>query len=73
MFEQEPLSKQEPLIENPSARPLAESPRRKRPVSERRIQANQRNSLRSTGPKTERGRGSSPATQLSMVFSREKW
>ena len=29
---------------------------RKRPASERRIQANRRNALRSTGPKTERGK-----------------
>jgi hypothetical protein len=29
---------------------------RKRPVSERQIQANRRNALRSTGPKTARGK-----------------
>ena len=29
---------------------------RKRPASERKIQANRRNALRSTGPKTERGK-----------------
>jgi hypothetical protein len=33
-----------------------EPPARKRPVSERRIQANRRNALRSTGPKTARGK-----------------
>src|ERR1700730_6612056 len=31
-------------------------PARKRPVSERRIQANRQNALRSTGPKTARGK-----------------
>jgi hypothetical protein len=50
------MSEQEPLIDNPSARPSAESPSRKTPASERRIQANRRNALRSTGPKTERGK-----------------
>jgi hypothetical protein len=30
---------------------------RKRPVSERKIQANRKNALRSTGPRTERGKG----------------
>ena len=32
------------------------NPARKRPVSERRIQANRKNALRSTGPKTARGK-----------------
>jgi hypothetical protein len=36
--------------------PLRENSVRKRPASERRIQANRRNALRSTGPKTTRGK-----------------
>jgi hypothetical protein len=36
--------------------PPSEHHARKRPVSERRIQANRRNALRSTGPKTARGK-----------------
>ena len=36
--------------------PSQKEPSRKRPVSERKIQANRRNGLRSTGPKTERGK-----------------
>lgn len=39
-----------------SAKSLFANLSRKRPVSERRIQANRRNALRSTGPKTERGK-----------------
>lgn len=41
---------------NSSDQPSPASPSRKRPASERRIQANRRNALRSTGPKTERGK-----------------
>jgi hypothetical protein len=41
---------------NSSAQPSPASPSHKRPASERRIQANRRNALRSTGPKTERGK-----------------
>ena len=47
------MSEQDPL-NNSSARPPVGSPDRKRPVSERRIRANRRNALRSTGPVTER-------------------
>ncbi len=36
--------------------PSPADPPRKRPVSERRIQANRRNALRSTGPRTARGK-----------------
>jgi hypothetical protein len=36
--------------------PSPDNSARKRPVSERRIQANRRNALRSTGPKTARGK-----------------
>jgi hypothetical protein len=47
-------------LEQPSqdhrSQPSPSSPTHKRPVSERRIQANRRNALRSTGPKTERGK-----------------
>jgi len=39
-----------------STQPSPENPGRKRPVSERRIQANRRNALRSTGPKTAQGK-----------------
>ena len=39
-----------------STPPSLENPDRKRPVSERRVQANRRNALRSTGPKTARGK-----------------
>jgi len=49
------MSQQEPL-NNSSTRPSTESSGRKRPVSERKIQANRKNALRSTGPKTERGK-----------------
>ena len=47
-------------LQEPSRNPLppqsSENSARKRPVSERRIQANRRNALRSTGPKTARGK-----------------
>ena len=46
---------QEPS-QNFSTPPSPENSARKRPVSERRIQANRRNALRSTGPKTARGK-----------------
>src|SRR3989442_7143440 len=49
------MSLQEPS-QNFSTPPSRESSARKRPVSERRIQANRRNALRSTGPKTARGK-----------------
>jgi hypothetical protein len=49
------MSQQDPL-NNSSGRPSVGSPGRKRPVSERRIQANRRNALRSTGPTTARGK-----------------
>ena len=49
------MSEQEPS-KNLSAQPSPENSARKRPVSERRIQANRRNALRSTGPKTARGK-----------------
>ncbi len=39
-----------------SSTPPTEHHARKRPVSERKIQANRNNALRSTGPKTERGK-----------------
>jgi len=42
--------------QNFSTPPSPETSARKRPVSERRIQANRRNALRSTGPKTARGK-----------------
>jgi hypothetical protein len=45
----------EPLNDS-SARPSVGTPVRKRPVSERRIQANRLNALRSTGPTTARGK-----------------
>jgi hypothetical protein len=46
-----------PKPSNDSAIPQPpESSCRKRPVSERRVQANRKNALRSTGPKTERGK-----------------
>jgi hypothetical protein len=48
------MSLQEPSHNSSTASP--EHPARKRPVSERRIQANRRNALRSTGPKTARGK-----------------
>jgi hypothetical protein len=41
---------------NSSTQPSPEDLPRKRPVSERRIQANRSNALRSTGPKTARGK-----------------
>ncbi len=49
------MSLQEPSqkLSTPSS---PEKSARKRPVSERRIQANRRNALRSTGPKTARGK-----------------
>jgi hypothetical protein len=48
------MSLQKPSHNSSTAPP--EHPARKRPVSERRIQANRRNALRSTGPKTARGK-----------------
>src|ERR1017187_1905393 len=39
-----------------SAHSAPENPPRKPPTSERKIQANRKNALRSTGPKTERGK-----------------
>src|SRR2546425_13047035 len=42
--------------QNLSSPPSPETAPRKRPVSERRLQANRRNALRSTGPKTARGK-----------------
>jgi hypothetical protein len=48
-----------PLEEPAKDSPAQSSPAslaRKRPASERKIQANRRNALRSTGPKTERGK-----------------
>ena len=48
------MSQQEPSHNSSTASP---EPRgRKRPASERKIQANRRNALHSTGPKTERGK-----------------
>ncbi len=49
------MSLQEPS-QNFSTPPSPGNSARKRPVSERRIQANRRNALRSTGPKTQRGK-----------------
>ena len=49
------MSQPEPS-ENHSSKASRENPPRKRPVSERRIQANRRNAQRSTGPKTARGK-----------------
>jgi len=48
------MSLQEPS--HNSSTPPPEHRIRKQPVSERKIQANRRNALRSTGPKTERGK-----------------
>ena len=39
-----------------STQPSPKNSARKRPISERRVQANRRNALRSTGPKTVRGK-----------------
>src|SRR5207237_4550623 len=49
------MSLKEPS-QNFSTPPSQEHSARKRPVSERRIQANRRNALRSTGPKSARGK-----------------
>lgn len=49
------MSLQEPSPDF-SIPPSPEHSAPKRPVSERRVQANRRNALRSTGPKTERGK-----------------
>jgi hypothetical protein len=49
------MSIQEPSP-NFSTPPSPKTSSRKQPVSERRIQANRKNALRSTGPKTERGK-----------------
>jgi hypothetical protein len=49
------MSLQEPS-QKLSTPPSPEHSARKQPVSERRIQANRRNALRSTGPKTARGK-----------------
>ena len=49
------MSQHEPL-RDPSKQPAPENSARKRPVSERRIKANRRNAIRSTGPKTARGK-----------------
>jgi hypothetical protein len=49
------MSQQEPS-KTFSTQPSPQNSARKRPVSERRIQANRRNALRSTGPKTARGK-----------------
>jgi len=49
------MSQQEPS-KSFSTQPSPEHSARKRPVSERRIQANRRNAVRSTGPKTARGK-----------------
>jgi hypothetical protein len=48
------MSQQEPSYN--SSTPSPEHHGRKRPASERKILANRRNALRSTGPKTERGK-----------------
>ena len=45
----------EPSKDSSTPRP-GESSCRKRPVSERRLQANRKNALRSTGPRTVRGK-----------------
>ena len=50
-----PMSQPQPSEELPN-QVLPGNPPRKRPVSERKIQANRRNALRSTGPKTARGK-----------------
>ena len=49
------MSLQQPSKDS-SARPSPANTSRKRPASERKVQANRRNALRSTGPKTERGK-----------------
>jgi hypothetical protein len=49
------MSREEPVKES-SAQSSPANLSRKRPASERTIQANRRNALRSTGPKTERGK-----------------
>jgi hypothetical protein len=46
----------EELAKDSSAQPTPENSARKLPVSERKIQANRRNALLSTGPKTARGK-----------------
>jgi len=50
------VSLSEPQKKNFFTPPSPEDSPRKRPVSERKIQANRRNALRSTGPKTARGK-----------------
>jgi len=50
------VSLSEPQKKNFSTPPSPEDSPRRRPVSERKIQANRRNALRSTGPKTARGK-----------------
>ena len=49
------MSLEEPSQDFPT-QPSPANPPRKRPVSERRIQANRKNALRSTGPRTARGK-----------------
>lgn len=49
------MSRQQPS-QDFGTQPSPPNPSRKRPVSERKIQANRRNALRSTGPRTERGK-----------------
>jgi hypothetical protein len=49
------MSLQQPSKDS-SARPSPANTSRKRPASERKVQANRRNGIRSTGPKTERGK-----------------
>ncbi len=46
----------EERFKNSAAQPSSANTSRKPPTSERKVQANRRNAVRSTGPKTERGK-----------------
>jgi hypothetical protein len=46
----------------------ADHPPRKRPVSERKIQANRKNARRSTGPRTERGKRTASRNAIKLGF-----
>jgi len=61
------MSLQEPSKDFSTQQSL-DSPGRKRPVSERRVQANRRNALRSTGPKTARGKRTAARNAIGHGF-----
>ena len=61
------MSKQEASQDLPS-RPAPDGGAPKRPVSERKIQANRRNALRSTGPKTARGKRTVASNAIKYGF-----